>query len=191
MFLGFLQVHCEAMVATTRNWRLQADCLEKFSCLANCISPLIIQHKFIPLLFERIQTTRTLPCKIAAARTLLVILRFTVKKDDRCGILHRISKELASAKSCHTRMLFLRLCDMSISLFSKHYFKQHFFKTFLSLSSDSVVNVRLKMCSMLPRLKSLLCLPSDRTLLQHLEDAVKNLLLKETDTDVLYSLQVR
>jgi serine/threonine-protein phosphatase 4 regulatory subunit 4 len=174
----------------TRNWRLQADCLEKFSCLANCISPLIVQHKFIPLLFERIKTTRTLPCKIAAARTLLVILRFTVKKDDRSNIMHRIKEELALAKSCHIRMLFLKLCDMSISLFSKDYFKQNFFAGFLYLASDSVVNVRLKMCSMLPRLKSLLCLPSDRNLLQQLEETVKNLLLKETDKDVLQSIQV-
>ena len=68
-------LHCEATVATTRNWRLQADCLEKFSCLANCISPITIQTRFIPLLFDRMNNTRTLPCKIAAARTLLVILR--------------------------------------------------------------------------------------------------------------------
>ena len=178
------------MVAKTRNWRLQADCLEKFSCLANCISPLIVQQKFIPLLFERIKTTRTLPCKIAAARTLLVILRFTVKNEDRTKILHRIKEELALAKSCHIRMLFLKLCDMSISLFSKDYFKRNFFLDFLRLASDSVVNVRLKICSMLPRLKSLLCLPSDRNLLEKLEETVKNLLLRETDTDVLHSVQV-
>ena len=178
------------MVAQTRNWRVQADCLEKFSCLANCISPLIVQQKFIPLLFERIKTTRTLPCKIAAARTLLVILRFTVKNEDRSNILRRIKEDLCMAKSCHIRMLFLKLCDMSISLFSKEYFKQHFFLDFLHLGSDSVVNVRLKICSMLPRLKSLISLPSDRDLLEILEETVKNLLLKETDTDVLHSVQV-
>ena len=62
-------LHCEATVDRTRNWRLQADCLEKFSCLANCISPVTIQTRFIPLLFDRMKNTRTLPCKIAAART--------------------------------------------------------------------------------------------------------------------------
>ena len=178
------------MVAKTRNWRLQADCLEKFSCLANCISPVIVQQKFIPLLFDRIKKTRTLPCKIAAARTLLVILRFTVKHEDRNKTLHRIKEEISLAKSCHIRMLFLKLCDMSISLFSKQYFKENFFTDFLHLASDPVVNVRLKICSMLPRLKSLLCLPSDRNLLEKLEDTIKNLLLRETDTDVLHAIQV-
>ena len=178
------------MVGKTRNWRLQADCLEKFSCLANCISPLIVQQKFIPLLFERIKLVRTLPCKIASARTLLVILRFTVKGEDRIKILGRIKEELALAKSCHIRMLYLKLCDMSISLFSKDYFKRNFFVDFLHLASDPVVNVRLKICSMLPRIKSLICLPSDRSLLDMLEETVKNLLLRETDTDVLHSVQV-
>ena len=190
IFTLLFQLHCEEMVSKTRNWRLQADCLEKFSCLANCISPLIVQEKFIPLLFGRIKTTRTLPCKIAAARTLLVILRFTVKSEDRAMILQRIKDDTALAKSCHIRMLFLKLCDMSISLFSKDYFKRNFLVDVLQLASDSVVNVRLKICSMLPRLKSLLCLPSDRKLLEMLEDTVKNLLLRETDTDVLYSVKV-
>jgi hypothetical protein len=77
---------CEQTISSTRKWRLHADCLEKFSCLANCLSPTTIMLKFIPLLFERIQHTRALPCRVAAARTLLVILRFTVKSEDRYGL---------------------------------------------------------------------------------------------------------
>ena len=41
----------------------------------------------------------------------------------------------------------------------------------------------------LPRLKSLLSLPSDKALLQRLEATVKDLLLRETDADVLFALQ--
>ncbi len=130
-------------------------------------------QKFIPLLFNRIQHTRTLPCRVAAARTLLVILRFTVKVDDRSHIIFRIQKDLANGKSCHTRMLFLRLCEMAISLFSKQYFKRNFFDTVLLLAKDRVPNIRLKLCGILPRLKSLLSLPSDRGLLQQLEDTIK------------------
>jgi serine/threonine-protein phosphatase 4 regulatory subunit 4 len=157
-------LHCEATVDRTRNWRLQADCLEKFSCLANCISPVTIQTRFIPLLFDRMKNTRTLPCKIAAARTLLVILRFTVKSDDRTHIHFRIQEELAGANSCHIRMLYLRLCEMAMALFSKEYFKQQFFGDLISLSVDLVANVRLKLCTMMPRLKSLLSLPSDKVI---------------------------
>ena len=78
---------------------------------------------------------------------------------------------------------------MAIALFSKEYFKQHFFGDLVSLSSDVVANVRLKLCTMMPRLKSLLSLPSDKSLLQRLEATVKDLLLRETDADVLFALQ--
>ena len=78
---------------------------------------------------------------------------------------------------------------MAIALFSKEYFKHHFFGDLIGLSSDIVANVRLKLCTMMPRLKSLLSLPSDKVLLQRLEATVKDLLLRETDADVLFALQ--
>ena len=112
-----------------------------------------------------------------------------MKNEDRNLIHNRIKKELARANSCHIRMLYLRLCEMAIALFSKEYFKQNFFGDLVSLSSDVVANVRLKLCTMMPRLKSLLSLPSDKSLLQRLEATVKDLLLRETDADVLFALQ--
>ena len=118
-----------------------------------------------------------------------LLSRFTVKNEDRGLIHNRIKMELARANSCHIRMLYLRLCEMAIALFSKEYFKQHFFGDLVSLSSDVVANVRLKICTMMPKLKSLLSLPSDKSLLQRLEATVKDLLLRETDADVLFALQ--
>ena len=105
-----------------------------------------------------------------------MILRFTVKLDDRTNIMYRIKHELARGRSCHSRMLFLKMCEMAIMLFSKAYFKQYFFSELLCLSQDSVANIRLKVVSLLPQLKSLLTLPSDRSYLQHLEETIKELL---------------
>ena len=153
-------LNCEETISLTRNWRLQADCLEKFSCLANCISPVTIMQKFIPLLFIRMLNARTLPCRVAAARTVLVILRFTVKEENRSQIVARIREDLGGGKRCHSRMLFLLLCEMAISLFSKQYFKQNFYNDILQLAQDKVANIRLKLCGILPRLKSVLSLPS-------------------------------
>lgn len=103
---------------------------------------------------------RTLPCRVAAARTVLVILRFTVKEENRAQIIARIRTDLGGGKSCHTRMLFLLLCEMAISLFSKQYFKQNFFSDILLMAQDKVPNIRLKLCGILPRLKYVLSLPS-------------------------------
>lgn len=49
---------------------------------------------------------------------------------------------------------------------------------------DPVLNVRLKFCTMPPRLKSLLKLPTDRHLLQQLEQCIRKLLSSEKEPDV-------
>ena len=104
--------------------------------------------------------------KIFHINSQIFVYRFTVKNEDRGLIHNRIKMELAGANSCHIRMLYLRLCEMAIALFSKEYFKQNFFSDLVCLSADVVANVRLKLCTMMPRLKSLLSLPSDKSLLQ-------------------------
>ena len=86
-------------------------------------------------------------------------------------------------------MLFLKMCEMAVMLFSRNYFKQHFFSELLCLSQDSVANIRLKVVSLLPVLKALLSLPTDRAHLQHLEETVKELMVVEGDRDVLGALQ--
>ena len=78
---------------------------------------------------------------------------------------------------------------MAVCLFSKLYFKQSFLSELLTLSQDAVPNIRLKVVSLLPQLKSLLVLPADSAHLVHLEDTIKELLVVETDRDVLGSLQ--
>ena len=56
-------LHMEEVINMTRNWRLHADCLEKLSCLANCISAAVIQLRYIPLLFLRAHKSRPLPTR--------------------------------------------------------------------------------------------------------------------------------
>ena len=47
-----------------------------------------------------------------------------------------------------------------------------------------MVNIRLQFCNLLPKLKSVLKLPADRSLLQRLEQCVRQLLNEEQDPDV-------
>ena len=66
------------------------------------------------------------------------------------------------------------MCEMSLCLFSKLYFKTHLFSEFLCLGRDSVANIRLKVVSLLPQLKALLVLPADSAHLLQLEEMIKN-----------------
>lgn len=71
-----------------------------------------------------------------------------------------------------------------MELFSRRFFKENFFEFLLELGSDPVLNVRLKFCNVPPRLKSLLKLPTDRHLLQQLEQCVRKLHSSEKEPDV-------
>ena len=93
--------------------------------------------------------------------------------------MYRIRQELARGGSCHSRMLYLKMCEMAIMLFSKTYFKQYFFSKLLCLSQDSVAYIQLKVVSLLPQLKALLTLPANRNHIQHLEKTIKELLVVE------------
>ena len=57
------------------------------------------------------------------------------------------------------------------------------------LSQDSVVNVRLRLCQILPDLKSIIKLPGDRALLQKLEQTVRKLISQERDPDASQAIR--
>lgn len=54
----------------------------------------------------------------------------------------------------------------------------------LNITEDPVANVRLRLCSIIPRLKTLLKFPTDSHLLQELETSVGKLMIDEEDRDV-------
>lgn len=70
--LSLAVLHMEELIHSTRDWRLHADCLEKLSCLANCISATVIQQRYIPLLFTRAHKARPLPCRYRELEPILI-----------------------------------------------------------------------------------------------------------------------
>lgn len=98
--------------------------------------------------------------------------------------------DFCHGRSCHHRSLFVDVCKNVIELYSKTFFKEYFYEYVLELQSDKVPNVRLKLCSILPQLKKIIKLPTDRNLLQQLETCVRRLLLSEKDRDVLAAIKI-
>lgn len=85
--------------------------------------------------------------------------------------------------------MFVDICRIVIELYSKKFFKETFYEYLLELHTDSVPNIRLNLCSILPDLKRLLILPTDRGLLQQLDACVRKLLVAEKDKDVTDGVQ--
>ncbi|XP_053331653.1 serine/threonine-protein phosphatase 4 regulatory subunit 4 isoform X2 [Spea bombifrons] len=175
----------EQRVANSLKWRSHEKLIQKYSCLPHIISSDQIYYRFLHRMFTVILTNSVLPVQKAAARTLCIFLRYNRKQEQRNEVIQNLVEQLCQGKSYWNRLRFLDVCEDIIELFSKSFFCKYFFLSVLELTSDPVANVRMKVCYMLPKLKSTLKLPADKHLLQQMELCVRKLLCQEKDKDVL------
>lgn len=108
-----------------------------------------------------------------------------MKPIQRVELRSRLCTELANHPDCYVRMMFVRMMVEALEIFSSVYFKEHFFNVLLSLAEDHVANIRLKVVSLLPQLKSQLWIPTDAKLLSALETTIGHLMNSEKDRDVI------
>lgn len=180
---------CEASLSLTNDWRLHSAMLNQLESFVKVLpSDLMFSHMPV-ILFHRIQDARALPCRLASAHLLLIVLRHTSKLENQNEIRQRIFTELCIHHSCHTRLLFVKMCGMALDIFSSAYIKEHFFLRLLTLAVDPIPNVRLVLCGLLPSLRRMLKLPHDSNLLSALEEAMEKLQnFPRPDNDVLAKL---
>lgn len=179
----------ETVIFTSNNWRLQVTLMENLACLPRCFTSDQIFYKFVPMIFRKLQTARAQPVRQATVYTILLLLRNTKKLEQREEICHKLCNDFSNAPSCYHRSIFIDICWKTMELFSRRFFKDYFFESALDLALDTVPNIRLRLCPLLPKLKAHIKLPSDRNLLQQLESCVRKLLLNEEDRDVNAALQ--
>uniref|UniRef100_A0A8D0DR30 Serine/threonine-protein phosphatase 4 regulatory subunit 4 n=1 Tax=Salvator merianae TaxID=96440 RepID=A0A8D0DR30_SALMN len=176
----------EQRAAESLKWRTHEKLLQKYACLPHVISSDQIYYRFLHRMLTIIMTNKNvLPVQKAAARTLCVYLRYNRKQDQRHEVIQKLIHQLGQGKSYWNRLRFLDTCEFIIELFSKSFFCEYFFLPVLELTHDPVANVRMKLCYLLPKVKSTLKVPTDKHLLQQLELCVRKLLCEEKDKDVL------
>ncbi|XP_041268299.1 serine/threonine-protein phosphatase 4 regulatory subunit 4 isoform X2 [Onychostruthus taczanowskii] len=175
----------EQRAATSLKWRTHEKLLQKYACLPHIISSDQIYYRFLHRMLTIILTNNVLPVQKAAARTLCVYLRYNRKQEQRHEVIQKLIEQLGQGKSYWNRLRFLDTCEFIMELFSKSFFCKYFFLPVLELTHDPVANVRMKLCCLLPKVKSTLKIPTDKHLLQQLELCIRNLLCQEKDKDVL------
>ncbi|XP_072749499.1 serine/threonine-protein phosphatase 4 regulatory subunit 4 isoform X4 [Anoplolepis gracilipes] len=189
MEIGKALLKCEAKVAGTYNWRLASLMHAQLEILPKCFPSDFIYSYFVPMAFSRILHARPIPVRLAAGTLFLVLLRYNMKPIQRSELRNRIFTDLANNPDCYVRMMFVRMMIEALEIFSSVYFKEHFFNVLLSLAEDPVANIRIKVVSLLPQLKSQLWIPTDKKLLTSLESIVRHLVNNEKDKDVLFILK--
>lgn len=113
-----------------------------------------------------------------------------MKPMQRIELRSKLYSELANNPNCYVRMMFVRMMIEAMEIFSSVYFKEHFLTVLLNLAEDPVPNIRMKVVSLLPQLKSLLRIPGDKKLLTALESTVAHVINSEKDRDVLAQLTI-
>nr|XP_048287143.1 serine/threonine-protein phosphatase 4 regulatory subunit 4 isoform X2 [Myodes glareolus] len=175
----------EQRAASSLKWRTHEKLLQKYACLPHIISSDQIYYRFLQRMFTIMMTNNVLPVQRAAARTLCVFLRYNRRQEQRHEVIQKLIEQLGQGKSYWNRLRFLDTCEFIIEIFSKSFFCKYFFLPVIELTHDPVANVRMKLCYMLPKVKSALKIPADMHLLQQLEMCVRKLLCQEKDKDVL------
>ncbi|XP_011141435.2 serine/threonine-protein phosphatase 4 regulatory subunit 4-like isoform X1 [Harpegnathos saltator] len=187
--IGKALLKCEAEVSSTHNWRLTSLMYAQLEILPKCFPSDFIYSYFVPIAFSRILHARPIPVRLAAGILFLFLLRYNMKPIQRAELRSRISTDLANNSDCYVRMMFVRMMVEALEIFSSSYFKEHFFNILLTLAEDPVANIRMKVVSLLPQLKSQLWIPTDKKLLTSLESVVRHLNNNEKDRDVLFILK--
>ncbi|KAM8782188.1 serine/threonine-protein phosphatase 4 regulatory subunit 4 isoform 1-T1 [Rhynchonycteris naso] len=175
----------EQRAAASLKWRTHEKLLQKYACLPHVISSDQIYYRFLQRMFTIMMTNNVLPVQKAASRTLCIFLRYNRKQEQRHEVIQKLIEQLGQGKSYWNRLRFLDTCEFIIEIFSKSFFCKYFFLPAIELTHDPVANVRMKLCYLLPKVKSTLKIPADKHLLQQLEMCVRKLLCQEKDKDVL------
>ncbi|XP_012510646.1 PREDICTED: serine/threonine-protein phosphatase 4 regulatory subunit 4 [Propithecus coquereli] len=175
----------EQRAAASLKWRTHEKLLQKYACLPHVISSDQIYYRFLQRMFTIMMTNNVLPVQKAASRTLCIFLRYNRKQEQRHEVIQKLIEQLGQGKSYWNRLRFLDTCEFIIEIFSKSFFCKYFFLPAIELTHDPVANVRMKLCYLLPKVKSTLKIPTDKHLLQQLEMCVRKLLCQEKDKDVL------
>ncbi|XP_014477914.1 PREDICTED: serine/threonine-protein phosphatase 4 regulatory subunit 4-like isoform X2 [Dinoponera quadriceps] len=189
MEIGKALLKCEAEILATHNWRLASLMHTQLEILPKCFPSDFIYTYFVPVVFSRILHARPIPVRLAAGVLFLFFLRYNTKPIQRAELRSRIVADLANNPDCYVRMMFVRIMIEALEIFSSSYFKEHFFNVLLILAEDPIANIRMKVVSLLPQLKSQLWIPTDKKLLTSLESVIRHLNNNEKDRDVLFILK--
>ncbi|XP_011306054.1 serine/threonine-protein phosphatase 4 regulatory subunit 4 isoform X2 [Fopius arisanus] len=188
MEMGRALLKCEGEIFGTNNWRLSSLMFQQLEVLPKCFPSDYIYNYFVPVALNRALKARPIPVKLAAGRTFLVFIRYNLKPAQRTELRNKLYTDLSRNTSCYVRMLYIRMMIEAMGIFSSVYFKEHFFSGLLEMTEDPIANIRLKVVTLLPGLKGLLKLPSDKKLLSRFEASVRGLMNNEKDRDVIVAL---
>ncbi|TMS35600.1 hypothetical protein L596_002968 [Steinernema carpocapsae] len=177
--LDRIVIGCNRLIRGTGSWRSHESYLNNISCIRHLVPSHDLFVSFLPMLKQEVLTSRALPCRIAAANTLFLMMREHPMSKSRQTVIDFFCNTVAKHESCQRRRLLLDVVPRILDIFSLEFFKEHILQHVLDMANDKVSNIRLQLCRTLPIIKEFLVLPGDEQTLLDLEKLVRQLLAKE------------
>lgn len=189
--IGRAMLKCQFELASGNNWRLLMHFIHQLEYLPNCMPPDFIHQHFTPFVLNCAVQGRARPVRAQAVHTLLIFLRYNGKEMQRRWLRDNLVQQLCHSDSYYTRLIYIRLCQSAIEIFSDKYFKDYFFDHLLDLADDPIPNIRLCVANLLAFLKQMLVLPDDKLLHERLNDIIKKYSSEEKDRDVIEAFHLK
>uniref|UniRef100_A0A915NPH8 Serine/threonine-protein phosphatase 4 regulatory subunit 4 n=1 Tax=Meloidogyne floridensis TaxID=298350 RepID=A0A915NPH8_9BILA len=177
--LNQLIINCNSLLRGTGFWRAHESYLNSIASLKNLLSIREIKQNFVPLLKQEVLNAKALPCRVAAANSLLLLMRQLPISSDRLDIVKFFIEGLGQHLSCYRRRLLLDIVPTLLHNFSREFFVEQFLPAILKLSLDPISNIRLQLCRTLSTIRRYLVFPKDDECLSSLERTVRDLLASE------------
>ncbi|VDM26025.1 unnamed protein product [Toxocara canis] len=175
-------IGCNRLIRGTGSWRAHHSYLTNIAIVRKLIPTKDLFISFVPMLKQEVLTARAIPCRVAASLTLLLFMRENREKSERQTIIDFFIHSVAKHRSCHRRRLYLDIFPLIMASFSRAFFRENFLDALLKMANDSVSNIRLQLCHLLPKIKENLILPDDENILQQMEKIVREMLSKEQNS---------
>nr|CAD2149135.1 unnamed protein product [Meloidogyne enterolobii] len=177
--LNQLIINCNSLLRGTGFWRAHESYLNSIASLKNLLSIREIKQNFVPLLKQEVLNAKALPCRVAAANSLLLLMRQLPLSSDRLDIVKFFTEGLGQHLSCYRRRILLDIVPTLLHNFSREFFVEQFLPAILKLSLDPISNIRLQLCRTLSTIRRYLVFPKDDECLSSLERTVRDLLASE------------
>uniref|UniRef100_A0A8D9AXS7 Uncharacterized protein n=1 Tax=Cacopsylla melanoneura TaxID=428564 RepID=A0A8D9AXS7_9HEMI len=166
--------------------------MQEIQKLVNFLSATTFMEHFQDILFLRIKKSRPIPSRLAASKTLLVLLTKLDNESLTSKCISRIHKDLYCSRSFYDRNLFVKICHQTIQMLSFEEFKKYFLPSLILLSADPVPNIRYSVTGLLVHSSvRLMCCPTEQATPTELTTRIEQCLGElKNDPDVDVSANV-
>ena len=160
-----------------KSWRPQVVLTRAWSALAGLLSRDDVVNRLLPSLKSYLREGGAHAVYKSASRCFWKVMRQpSLRLYDRVQMYMFVVRELARSKSFMARLIFVHLVEGALRECSTRFVREYLFHFLTELTDDPVVNIRVKLSTILVQVKNVIRLPEDVAWLEILNGTIARLM---------------